>query len=205
MIFAAKHKFCTYYLTESDWGGNDSVNSYKITHRKLITSLKSNNHEKVDRAFRELYDTYARIVFYISLEILHDNMAAEENVNDTFIAVFNSVTDLDCNKNIKYWLITTAKNKAIDRLRKKDKNITLVDDKILDINRGDSYTNEDQDIFLEIKKFLNEDEYNIIIQRFLYQLSFSSISKNMKLKIGTTTSKYSRAIKKLKDIFDIRR
>lgn len=203
MIFAAKHKFCTYYLTDSDLGGNDSVNSYKITHRKLITGLKSNNHEKIDRAFRELYDTYARIVFYISLEILHDNMAAEENVNDTFIAVFNSVADLDCSKNIKYWLITTAKNKAIDRLRKKDKNISLVDDKILDINQGDSYKNEEQDIFLEIKKFLNEDEYNIIIQRFLYQLSFSSISKNMKLKIGTTTSKYSRAIKKLKDIFDI--
>jgi len=181
------------------------VNPYKINHRKLITSLKSNNHEKVDRAFKELYDTYARIVFYISLEILHDNMAAEENVNDTFIAVFNSVANLDCSKNIKYWLITTAKNKAIDRLRRKDKNITLVDDKILDINRGDSYTNEDQDIFLEIKKILNEDEYNIIIQRFLYQLSFSTISKNMKLKIGTTTSKYSRAINKLKDIFDKRR
>ncbi|MBU0997467.1 MAG: sigma-70 family RNA polymerase sigma factor [Firmicutes bacterium] len=152
--------------------------------------------------YKEIYDTYSRLIFYVSYEILRIRQDAEEVVNDTFISFFNSINDIDETKNIKYWLVTTAKNKAIDIKRRMNSRSLINDTDILDIDSFASPITHEYDIFKEIQRYLSEDEYAVIIYRFIYNMSFHNIAKHLDANIGTVTSRYSRAIKKLISLFN---
>ncbi len=173
----------------------------KLKIRQLLIEIKSGDLKTIQMKYKEIYDFFSKLLFYVSYEILHNRLDAEEVVNDTFIAFFNSISDLNEEKNIKYWLITTAKNKSIDLLRKKNSRSLLIDIDLNEIKTNSGENTNDNSIFDEIKNYLSEDEYFIIIHRFVYQQSFRNIACELGIKTGTVTSRYSRAIKKLKTYF----
>jgi len=172
----------------------------KNLHKQLIKALKSKNIANIDKSFERLYEIYFGIVFFVTLNIVQDKMETEEIVNDTFLTLFYNIDKIDQDKNLKSWLITTAKHKAIDLLRIKSK-YHLMEESIIDHYNPDNYSLNHEDIFLDIKQVLDESEFYIIIERFIYNSSFKDIAVRMNTKIGTVTSKYSRAIKKMRVFF----
>jgi len=163
----------------------------KSAQKQLIKALQSNNISNIDKSFQKIYELFSGILFYIAFNIVQDKMEAEEIVNDTFLALFNNIDKLDWNKNIKYWLIKTTKNKSIDSIRKK-RRFSLLDEVFFISFSSTSVSSNQDDLLSDIKSFLDEIEFRIIIERFIYNLR-----KQMNLKTGTVSSKYSRAIKKL--------
>src|SRR5215469_3553075 len=70
------------------------------------------------QALAELYDRYGRQVFSIIFRVVRDSAIAEDLVQETFLRVWNRVQGLDAERgSVGAWLLTVARNRAIDYLR----------------------------------------------------------------------------------------
>jgi RNA polymerase sigma-70 factor, ECF subfamily len=66
----------------------------------------------------ELYDAYRGIAYGLAFQILREQTAAEDVVQDAFLAIWRARRQYDPEKGaIKSWLLTIVRNRAIDRLR----------------------------------------------------------------------------------------
>ena len=65
-----------------------------------------------------LYDAYSGIAYGMALQILREQTAAEDVVQEAFLAIWRARRHYDREKGaIKSWLLTIVRNRAIDRLR----------------------------------------------------------------------------------------
>ena len=70
-------------------------------------------------ALAAIYDRYATLVFSLVVRILGEGMAAEEATQDTFMALGRRAGDYSAERGrLLSWLLTIARNRAIDELRR---------------------------------------------------------------------------------------
>ena len=95
----------------------------------------------------------------------------------------------------KFYLVTIAKNLAIDFLRKKQTEIVLDEDYIFNCVQS-----EDQKEWFDIRhdmlQHLSKEETEIILAHIVFGETFQDISNYYNVSIHTIKSKYFRAIKK---------
>ena len=71
-------------------------------------------------AFEQLYDRHSRIVLGLVVRILRQATTAEEVVQDTFLQLWRNASQYDVSRGpFQPWLLTVARNRALDRLRLK--------------------------------------------------------------------------------------
>jgi RNA polymerase sigma-70 factor (ECF subfamily) len=71
-------------------------------------------------AFEELYGRHSRIVFGLVVRILQQATTAEEVVQDTFLQLWRNAAQYDVSRGpFLPWLLTVARNRALDQLRLK--------------------------------------------------------------------------------------
>ena len=81
----------------------------------LAYRIRSGDREAVG----ELYDRYAGIAMAVAIRVLRDRGAAEDVVHDAFVAVWQKIDRFDVAQgSLRSWLLTIARNRAIDRLRR---------------------------------------------------------------------------------------
>lgn len=74
-------------------------------------------------AFEQLYDRVSAKLFGVCLRVLHKRAAAEDAMQDTFVKIWNNADRYRANGlSPMTWLITIARNTAIDRLRARRKS-----------------------------------------------------------------------------------
>jgi RNA polymerase sigma-70 factor (ECF subfamily) len=87
--------------------------------------LSGNETELIERlrrrdpdAMSDLYDRYSRIVYSVILRVVRNAAVAEELAQETFLRAWNRAGDFDAARaRIGPWLLTIARNRAIDYLR----------------------------------------------------------------------------------------
>lgn len=164
---------------------------------KLLHAIKSNNKDTIDNVFEIIYYEYGKLVAYIISKYVERIEDVEEIVNDVFISFYKAALKKEI-RDIKYYLVTSAKNKSIDFYRKK-------------INKLDVYYNDDNvfeyieykdsiygDLLYEMRKYLSDEEINIIILHLIYDYSFKEIAEKYNKPISSISSIYNRALKKFK-------
>ena len=57
------------------------------------------------------------------------------------------------------------------------------------------------DIMIDLKKLLSDDEYLIVVYRVIYNMKNKEIAETFDIPIGTVGWKYSEAIKKARKYF----
>ena len=165
----------------------------KITFLTL-NNLKSPSKDVVEKAFNIVYKEYSYLVFYVIFQIVKDNDLALELTNETFTNFFIIKDNIKFSKNIKYYLVTTGKNLAINKMKK--------DSRIIELN--DNYTYEesmtdDFNSYIEkFKEFLTKEEIDLIVYHLLYDFSFKEIAKSKQTTVNVISSKYKRTIDKIK-------
>src|SRR3984885_428207 len=71
-------------------------------------------------AFEKLYDKYSRIVYSLVLRIVQQSGSAEEVVQDVFLHLWRNSAKYDSSRGpFVPWLLTLARNRALDTLRLK--------------------------------------------------------------------------------------
>jgi RNA polymerase sigma-70 factor (ECF subfamily) len=72
------------------------------------------------RAFEQLYDRHSRIVYGLVLRILQQASTAEEVVQDIFLQLWRNASQYQASRGpFMPWLLTLARNRALDTLRLK--------------------------------------------------------------------------------------
>ncbi len=76
------------------------------------------------QALAELYDRYGGILYGVILRIVQDSGTAEDLVQETFLRIWNHVGGFDSARGAAGpWLLTVARNRALDYLRCQGKRI----------------------------------------------------------------------------------
>jgi len=72
------------------------------------------------RAFEQLYDRHCRLVYGLVLRVVQQAGTAEEVVQDVFLQLWRNASQFDTSRGpFLPWLLTMARNRALDTLRLK--------------------------------------------------------------------------------------
>jgi RNA polymerase sigma-70 factor (ECF subfamily) len=156
-------------------------------------------------AFGQLVQKYQAFVFTIVIRIVKVREEAEEVAQDTFIKAYESLSGFRGDSKFSSWLYSIAYRKALDALRKNQKNNHL--ELIEEITEDDTSTIENALTYIEEKerkeviqkciKELPEQEAAIITFFYFEELSIKEISKITELSEDNVKVKLFRSRKKL--------
>lgn len=110
------------------------------------------------KALEQLYDRYSPILYTLIKKIVTEKESAEEILSDVFVIVWRQIDQFDFKtSNVYTWLVTLARNKAIDVLnRKVGKLLPEYDDEYEKEHIVPKLSSEIQ--ALELKEVLNKKE-----------------------------------------------
>ena len=91
-------------------GSDDVSPDATLLHRLLRKDVS---------AFEEIYERHSRIVYSLVLRILRQGSTAEEVVQDVFLQLWRNSAQCDAKRPFMPWLLTLARNRALDQLRLK--------------------------------------------------------------------------------------
>lgn len=164
--------------------------------KKINKALKNDDQVELENAFNLIYEKYNRLVRYLAYKIVLNLEVAEDITQETFLRFFNHINKTKF-YNLKYYLVTTAKNLSLNYRKKKLQETIYNDDLVLRVSNENK--NRFTEMILDLQKFLSPEEVDIIIFRLVFNYSFKEIAKEMNTTLYTISSKYYRAIKKIKD------
>ena len=163
--------------------------------------------ERDPNALGELYDRYGRVVYVIALRMLGTADAAEEVTQDVFHAVWVRIGTYRADRgSFRGWLLTVARNAAIDRRRRTRSQLereTSIDDAP---EVSDDATVDDQ-VALRIRDgrvravvlALPAEQREVLDLAFWGGLSQTEISARTGVPLGTVKSRVRLAMAKLRD------
>jgi RNA polymerase sigma factor (sigma-70 family) len=148
--------------------------------------------------FTPFYELSKERVFYLILSYVRDYAEAEDILQNAYLALLNNISRLTVRHNPMGYLMTSAKNLAIDALRKRRKEVELDDEGVSEvIGAKDVPLDESGQLLSEIKALLSPFEFQVFTLRVLSDLSFKEIAHDVHRPIGTLTYTYSVALDKL--------
>lgn len=98
-------------------------------------------------ALAKLYDRYGRVVYALIYRIVRDQGIAEDLVQETFLRVWNRSTHFDSVRgSLVTWLLTIARNQAIDYTRSVDARMARGQTEIDALEQPALFINIEQDL-----------------------------------------------------------
>ena len=180
----------------------DEKNSRKRESR-LIKRLQGGDLT----AFDEIFAEYRQRIFAYVLGFLHDRGNAEDVTQECFVTLARKIESISPSKGLLSWLFRVARNRSIDRLRKRT-DLLPGDDFVEDVLHEDtSQAVPDTELLRKeesrrIRKLLDslpKRERDVIAMRFFGDLKFREIAKVMKRPLGTVLWQANTGMKRLRD------
>ncbi len=166
--------------------------------RALIVGLKRGDMQ----CFQKIFEKYRRVLFAYVRGILHDDALAEDCVQDVFLELARKADSIDIKRGVKGWLFRVGRNRAIDRIRKRSREIqseSLVHAEESGQRPDDGLIAEEasQDLMRPIES-LNEAEQDIVMMRFFGGLTFAEAEVATGIPLNTLIWRCRRALEKLR-------
>jgi RNA polymerase sigma-70 factor (ECF subfamily) len=147
-------------------------------------------------ALTELIQQYERPLRYFVDNLLGNVSTVEEVLQETWLAVIRRIHTLKNPEAFSAWLYRIARNKAYQELRRKkqlsklDENLSVTDEK-----GNDAFTCEDAEKVRSSLTKLRPEHKEVLILRFLEQMSYQDIAEILACSPGTVRSRiyYAKA------------
>lgn len=136
--------------------------------------------------------------------LVRDRILAEDLAQDTFGKAFTSLSSYRGDASPRTWLLTIARNRCLDYLRRR-RHTGLISS---DPDAGDTTASDaplpadllgDRDEVSEALDALDETQRALIILRFRHGLSFDELSEVFGIKAGTARMRVSRALSRIRE------
>jgi len=181
------------------------MNSSKFQEKLLLIRLKKKDPE----AFAQIYDLYVTPIYRFIYFKVSSKQDAEDLTSEVFLKIWQYIAETDHDiENLRALLYRTARNLVIDTYRRKARQDVVQDAEVMNsiederqqslLSRVDVKLGmEDIEIVLRQIK----DEYReVIILRFVEELSVSEISKILDKSKGSVRVLLHRALKVARDL-----
>jgi RNA polymerase sigma-70 factor (ECF subfamily) len=141
-------------------------------------------------AFAELIKRYERPLRYFINRLLDNSELTEDIFQDTWLTVISRIYSLKKIDSFPAWLYRIARNKVYQQLRKK-KTVAELNENIVAENHAEDNEFSCEDA-AKIHKGLEKlplEYREILMLRFLEQMSYEQISQVLNCKLGTVRSR----------------
>jgi len=141
-------------------------------------------------AFAELIERYERPLRYFINRLLDNSELTEDIFQDTWLTVISRIHGLREIDAFPAWLYRISRNKVYQQLRKK-RNVSGLDENIAveDHAEDDDFSPEDAAKVHKCLKELPPEYREVLMLRFLEQMSYKQISQVLNCKLGTVRSR----------------
>ncbi|HBX70470.1 MAG TPA: hypothetical protein DEH25_14090 [Chloroflexi bacterium] len=157
-----------------------------------------------EKAFKQLYQRYQQAVFNYILRLIHDEVAAEELLQDVFFAIWQGAADFRSQASVKTWIFRIAHFQAVSWLRKnlpgKHAQKTELDDELLATEPSPEETLIEKrkiERMLIALENLSPSHRSVVELTFVHGFSQNEIAEILKCPAGTVKSRMSSALKYL--------
>jgi RNA polymerase sigma-70 factor, ECF subfamily len=202
---------------------DEGITSARPTDAALVAAVADGSED----ALAALYDRHAGLAMAVAFRLTADRQAAEDVVQDVFLALWNRAEQFDPKVgSLEGWLSTIARNRAVDRLRAAGRRPQLVapvarpdEPEAAALDRlalerdgpgpGRSLSGNDPALSLELAETRSEigttlarmpdDEREVILLAYRDELTQSEIAERLGWPLGTVKTRTRRALARLRE------
>lgn len=174
-----------------------------LDERELVTSAQNGD----TRAFEQLVRTHQGIALRVAYLVVRDQSEAEDVTQDAFVKAYRSLDRFRAEAPFRPWLLRIVRNEALNRVRATRRRERLsLQTSINDPVSGDAAPSPETEVMSEEERRrllaliedLPERYRNVIVHRYLLDLSEQETSEILGLPVGTIKSRNSRALERLR-------
>lgn len=176
--------------------------------KELIERLRSRDPQ----AMADLYDRFSKVVFSVIVRIVRNASVAEELTQEAFLRAWNRCGDFDTSRGrIGPWLLTIARNRAIDYLRstagqQQANTYELVSSERVSLFVNNEQRMLDQEQARRIRagfSKLNENQRKVLELAYFEGLSQSEMAEKLGQPLGTVKTWVRTALSTLRENFHV--
>ena len=157
-------------------------------------------------AFEQLVAAYRDQVFRLALRMCGNAADADEVAQEAFLSAWKGLPNFRGDSQFSTWLYQLTSHAAIDLMRREKRQIAAED--IADVSAADpgpspqqqAEQSETRQVVRDAVLQLTPEYRQIVVLRYLEELSYEEIGAALKLPAGTVKSRLNRAKAQLKDI-----
>lgn len=151
---------------------------------------------------RAAFDTWGGAVFAYGRRMLPSTQDAEDLVQQVFVAAWRQRHRYDPQRaSLLTWLLGIARNKAIDRLRRLERESRLPIDQPV-ATEDETARTADRLLVHEALSWLRPEQQHILELAFYDDLTHQQIADKLDLPLGTVKSHARRGLQRLRRILD---
>ena len=165
------------------------------------------------KALEALYNRYSTVLYTVIKTIVSDQKLAEEVLSDVFVIIWRKINYFDFKQgNVYTWLITLARNKAVDTIRMKRAGVETQQQSdeyenkfIIPVLKSDGTSLELKDALtrtLNMQKAMEDltDAQQYVIQLAYFEgLTETEIASKLNIPVTTVKSKIRIALTNLRE------
>lgn len=158
-----------------------------------------------DRAFKEIYDRYNKLLYLFAYNKLRNKEEAKDVVQDVFAWLLNNRTRFAINSSVSSFLYKSVLNKIFDIFRHQSviRKYIVQGDHYIDIDSTETdYLIREKDIAQMIRQEIDampQKMKEVYLLRFEQYLSAKEIAEQLNISENTVNTHLKRAAKKLRD------
>jgi RNA polymerase sigma-70 factor (ECF subfamily) len=183
------------YINEALDPPSEALDPSSYTDHQVVKGVSAGD----DQALAVLYSRYSKGIFNYALRLIRDPDAAEDVLQEVFVAVWQGADGFRQHSSVKTWIFRIAHYQAVNWLRRQ---------KRLDMADGVSpELPEDPEVALVVSWRANEvhsaldlltpNHRATVELAFVHDLSYAEIAEVLDCPLGTVKSRMSHAIKQL--------
>jgi RNA polymerase sigma factor (sigma-70 family) len=173
--------------------------------RDELNRLLQRTGERDERAFAELYRRSSSRLFGVCLRVMGNRDEAEEVLQEAFVTIWKRAASFDAKlSSAVTWLVTVARNKAIDRLRQRPEgrvNHEVDFDAFVDEGPGPALGAESDEEYGRLRaclEQLEQQQRHSIREAFFGGATYNELADRAKVPLGTMKSWIRRGLLQLR-------